>query len=103
MSRSSAALERSISDQSPDAPASVDRAGESLNRDAISVREWPAAEALIHAELPWILTGLAALAFGFAIGLKASPAGFSIFGMGHPKSVDVWASVGSQIPHSRPI
>ena len=59
-----------------------------------------AAEALIRAELPWILTGVAALAFGFAIGLEASPAEFSIFGTGHPKSVDVWASVGLQVPHS---
>jgi hypothetical protein len=59
-----------------------------------------AAEALIRAELPWIIAGIVALAFGFAVGLKASPAGFTIFGMIHPKSFDVRASVGSQIPLS---
>jgi hypothetical protein len=60
-----------------------------------------AGEALLRAELPWIVAGIAALAFGYAIGVQASSAGASIFGSIHPKSFDVRAPLGSQVPDSR--
>jgi hypothetical protein len=55
----------------------------------------------LRAELPWIAVGIAALAFGYALGLQASPAGRSIFGMIQPRSFASQALLGSQVPGPR--
>jgi hypothetical protein len=52
----------------------------------------------LRAELPWIAVGIAALAFGYALGLQASPAGRSIFGTTQPRNFASQASLGSQMP-----
>jgi hypothetical protein len=49
-------------------------------------------------ELPWIAVGIAALAFGYALGLQASPAGRSIFATVQPGSFALYVPVDSQIP-----
>ena len=55
----------------------------------------------LRAELPWIAVGIAALAFGYALGLQASPAGRSIFGMIQPGSFASQASLVPQMPGPR--
>jgi len=55
----------------------------------------------LRAELPWIAVGIAALAFGYALGLQASPAGRSIFGMIQPRSFTSRAPLVSQMPGPR--
>jgi hypothetical protein len=48
-----------------------------------------------------ISAGVAALAIGFALGLQAVPPGVSVSETIQPRSIDLWASLGSQIPDSR--
>jgi hypothetical protein len=48
-----------------------------------------------------ISAGIAALAIGFALGLRAVPSVVSVSETIRPKNFDPWASLGSQIPDSR--
>jgi hypothetical protein len=48
-----------------------------------------------------ICAGIAALAIGFALGLRAVPAGAPVSETIQPKTLDPWASLGSQFPDSR--
>ena len=57
----------------------------------------------VRAELRSISTGIALLAFGFALGLEASPAGFSIFGPVHLGSFDFRSALALRIPDGPPV
>jgi Protein of unknown function (DUF2778) len=48
-----------------------------------------------------ISAGIAALAIGFALGLRAVPSGVSVSETIRPKNFDPWASLGPQIPDTR--
>ncbi len=48
-----------------------------------------------------ICAGIAALAIGFALGLRAVPSGASDSGTIRPETFEPWASLGPQIPDSR--